>query len=548
MDHLTRRQLVGGFARLAVVGAAMSNSVMASTGRQVGPRPIGRPAADIENPISLTMTFANGSTRTYSERAAVDLGPYLDPKGQFTQLCRMASVANEPWTIFFRPDQGSDRFEVVVELGWPGMVPQHAAPYRAVISRGSQKVAEVNVGEHYWWSRWRWQSAPRQVRATPPELMLAKLAPPVGRALPGQGISRPTSSTYAPMAWSALSLMPYMGSGGERDEIGLITEYQAAWLATGSAITLTAMLNQANAHGSAPVHFRDETMAPISIQRYPRVSAYARPEAAGADPWLNCLEAPIVPEKAHYPSLNYIPFLATGDPYYLEEMQFAAQYHLLEYNTAYRKLDKGILGDEQTRGWAWGIRALFQAVAATPDRVPVWIMPRAYFRTILGNNQAWFKTTQMEDRADPMKSVCHFAIVTAPDHIGPWQQDFLSAVLGWAVLAGFEEWRGAYEWHVQQALTRALGRHGYPRSQAVQYYYKSKGATDWSSLAATSALANTPDGNFPSNTDRSYAAYLRAVLALAMRNQVAGADEAFRYVDGQVRRLGFLPYKWAYDG
>jgi hypothetical protein len=546
VQSLTRRQIVTDLALISGFGTLMPTLAMGSAPRRVGPRPTTGRLSGIEDPISLTMSFADGSSKVYSESEAVDLGSYHDPAGQFVQLCRMASRPDEPWSVFFRPDQGSERFEVIVELGWPGMEARHAPPYRASISRGGRQVANVSVGAHYWWSRWRWQSQSRPVRKTPAELMAAKSVPPMGRALPGRPTDPAKAATYSPMIWGDLSLMGNMDAGGEREEIGLLTERQGEWLCTGGARALGMIMAQADAHGSVPVHFRDESMAPISIQRYSQASTFWTKVPAQADPWLNRLESPIAPDKAHYPTLNYVPFLATGDAYYLEEIQFAAQFHLLNYNTAYRQRDKGILGDEQVRGWAWGIRALFQAVAATPSRVPAWLAPKAYFQTILANNRAWFTETQVRDRSHPMRSVCHFAI--NPDGVGPWQQDFLSAVFGWAVMAGFDDWRPAYEWHIQQALTRALGRHGYPRSQAVHYYYNTKGATDWASLAAISSLTATQDGNFPANVDRSYAGYLRGALALAKRNDVPGASEAFAYADAQVRRLGTLAFRWAFEG
>jgi hypothetical protein len=224
-----------------------------------------------------------------------------------------------------------------------------------------------------------------------------------------------------------------------------------------------------------------------------------------------------------------------------------AQFHLLYCNTVHRKYEKGILGDEQTRGWAWAIRTPFQTVLTTPARVPPWLVAKPYFQDILNHNRDWFIATQVENKQDPMKAACHFAIDTTADHIAPWQPDFLSTVLGWAVAAGIQDWYRIYEWHIQQALTRALGRSGYPRSRAVHYYYKSVGATNWESLAARSGLTETRDGNFPPDTDVSYAAYLRGALAIAKRLGVSGAADAFAYVDGQVRRLRSLPEKWAFE-
>ena len=263
-----------------------------------------------------------------------------------------------------------------------------------------------------------------------------------------------------------------------------------------------------------------------------------------ADPWV-APKAPIKPERAHYPSLAYVPFLLTGDPYYLEEVQFTAQYHLLEYNTQLRRREQGLLAAEQTRGYAWGMRSLFQAALATPDKVPPWLLPRSYFSRIVANNLALFIETQMEDASNPLKANCHFAIDVRPDNVAPWQQDILTAVLGWAVGAGFAEWRAPFRWQAQQAVGRAGGTSGYPRSQAIHYYYKG-GAHDWPSLASANGLVPTPDGNYPPKTDHSYPSYLRAALVFAAREKIPGAKAALDYAEAQLLRRGPPAYKWAF--
>ena len=348
---------------------------------------------------------------------------------------------------------------------------------------------------------------------------------------------------FEPMSFPRL--MKDMGASGERSEIGIVTDVQAEWLVTGNPDALAEMLVQAEAHGSVPVHVRDETVAPISIQRYPTASSFWDRRAGNANPWV-APKAPIRPEHAHYPSLAYVPFLLTGDPYYLEEVQFTAQAHLLNYNTSLRMRDQGVLGDEQARGYAWGMRSLFQAALATPETVPTWLLSRDYFRKIIANNLAAFVETQMNDTSNPLRENCHFAIDVLPNHVAPWQQDFLTAVLGWALEAGFTDWRAAFVWHAQQAIGRAGGASGYPRSQAVQYYYKTDGVYDWVPLRRSMALC------------RHRMAIIYPISMSLMRLTCAGhscsrpakgigrAKEALHYAEAQLMRLGQPPYKWAF--
>ena len=63
---------------------------------------------------------------------------------------------------------------------------------------------------------------------------------------------------YEPMSFPGLP--KGMGATGERPEIGIVTDVQAEWLITGNPVAVEQMFVQAEAHGSVPVHVRDETM------------------------------------------------------------------------------------------------------------------------------------------------------------------------------------------------------------------------------------------------------------------------------------------------
>ena len=62
----------------------------------------------------------------------------------------------------------------------------------------------------------------------------------------------------------------YMPTTGERDDIGLLTEPQAEFVATRSNAARGAMLAQAEASGSISWHMRDEGVGgPINFERHP---------------------------------------------------------------------------------------------------------------------------------------------------------------------------------------------------------------------------------------------------------------------------------------
>ena len=42
-----------------------------------------------------------------------------------------------------------------------------------------------------------------------------------------------------------------------------------------------------------------------------------------ASPYVQLLKSDITPDAGHHPGLTYLPFILTGDPYYLEALQLS---------------------------------------------------------------------------------------------------------------------------------------------------------------------------------------------------------------------------------
>lgn len=393
----------------------------------------------------------------------------------------------------------------------------------------------------------------------PAELIASKLVLPYSRSVAMGAMNYPTY-TYKPGAWGEVGLTPDMGTTGERPEIGIVTDHIAAWLAGGSA---TNMLAQAEANGTAPIHFRHHNGVPspggtgeaVNLLDDPRMkyaSCYGDPRAVKANPWFDRSGAKVQTDLAHLPNLCYVPYLATGDLYYLQEVQDAATYTLIWANPEYRRFERALLQDEQTRGYAWGLNLLASAYIATKiaegsGKLPAPLLPSSYWKRVLDNNRAEFERRWVKNGDNkPLIATCHFAVDIIEGNFRPWQQDMLGAVMGWMIYTGqFPEWRSNYEWHMQQAFMRASGSTGYPRTQAARYEYILTGATDMASLARINGLTDTSNGHYPPDVDKSYVAYLRANLKIAAINGVSGAQANFTYVDSEAKRLRYIPIKWA---
>ena len=138
---------------------------------------------------------------------------------------------------------------------------------------------------------------------------------------------------------------------------------------------------------------------------------------------------------AHQASFALVPYLVTGDYYYLEEMIFWAGYDLAWGNPGYRQYSEGLLS-EQTRGEGWGIRNIAHAAILTPDGEP----EKAYLQQkVLNNLTQWtneyvassnypairyWQTGSTQVRPDPsLDPNCLYYTL-------PWQDDFVLLVMG----------------------------------------------------------------------------------------------------------------------
>ena len=481
---LTRRKILRGAS--AGIAIASSNSVFAQT------------------PSLSAVVTLGGQSFTFNESTGRDLGDLVSAIGGFTQRCVLSSAINCPLTIYFRPDRTSDRVEVVFELGaCLSGVPLNLGAYNAKIYRNGVLLANIDVPDHCWFARWRWQSAARPVVADVASLIAQNLLPPFDRSAitggttqtctttnagrPGGGVTTCVTSTVAAALSATAPALPtsiktyttmglaglqaYMPNTGERDDIGLVTEAQAQYICTGNLTALAQLRAQGEAAGTCPWHLRDEnTNAPLNYRTYPDASWYS---PSVANPYIKQTTSPVTLDAAHMPAVAYVPYLLTGDPYHLEDLQFMANWCWGALPPKYRPTIA------QSRQFAWYLRTLAQCVRVTPAAVPSWLLPRTYWAGFLDQNRAFLETNYVNS-ADALRAVFRSTGetgvardegATAPGGtwVDPWQEEFLASVLGWIVGMGFPEWRTAFDWKIGSTLSRTGTTSGWVRARATPY-------------------------------------------------------------------------------
>jgi hypothetical protein len=340
-------------------------------------------------------------------------------------------------------------------------------------------------------------------------------------------------------------LATYMPNTGGRPEIAPLPAWTALYLITQRDEARRSMLANADAAASAPVHYRDHnTGQPLSVRDYPEVtlrygtSNPAVPKASTSSPWTL--------DVAHQGSFAYIPYLITGDAFYLDEMMFWASWNIASNNPGRRGTTRDLLSEEQVRGQAWGLRSIAEAAFAAPDSHAL----NGYFDSALANNMNWFLATYGPGKSSALFSPMGAIISQYDNDQSPsYQSDFLATVLSWLA-----------ENNVANASTvlNSIGRMqidrflpstqsaGFCTGQAAGGWLQTKNASggyvnSWSeyykrnySDTACTTAATTSD---PAYADWAggYAAVARAMLAAAKN---AGASNA---ADAYTRWKGFTP-------
>jgi len=176
---------------------------------------------------------------------------------------------------------------------------------------------------------------------------------------------------------------------GDRPDIGLYPAWAAQYLIHKRADQreyLLAMGSQVA--GAIALHIDEPDGSMLSLDNHPTFYLLSQNGAqSGAEGYLgggtngNGILYSSEPGSAHTPSLSYIPYLLTGDRYYLDEMKYWANHALLSMPWM-RDGRSGIITNNQVREIGWALRNIADAAAYTPDTDA----HKAYFTEKLLNN------------------------------------------------------------------------------------------------------------------------------------------------------------------
>ena len=363
-----------------------------------------------------------------------------------------------------------------------------------------------------------------------------------------------------------------MGSSGYQDPIGLLPQHDVLYLVSEAPSTYAAVVRNGFSAGRWAIHYRDET-----TQRPPRFSVYPNltiGDAQGFKDTGGSTRGQLTPtpsggnppgwDVAHSPSVGYTAYLVTGRWYFMEEVQFATTANYLGNgdHPLLRDGSKGLVqtapGAWQTRSCAWDWRARLQALCVTPDDDREL---RAEFIASVEANIDHFHGRYVAQPNNPYGWIKPGEAYNDNLREGsPWQQDFVTAVFGFALSLGLpistaasDKLRAFFAWKAKSVIMRLGTSEGFWFINAVPYtlfisptnmpdYDKGSGPwypTDKAVYDATylklptwfGSLDNTLAGEIMPG-ERSMWGNLMPAISYAVRHEVAGAREAYARLTG----------------
>lgn len=409
------------------------------------------------------------------------------------------------------------RVDVTIENNWAYEPAPQNFVYDVTLAVGGAPVYTKAGMTHYHHARWRklfwWGAAPQlHIRHDSAYLIATRAVPNYDRSvvIPEATLAAMQSgwsgAKTEPMGVGAAN--PYMPSTGGRGDIGLLPSWAATYLLSMDKRAKDVTLGTADLAGSWSAHYRDkQTGRPVSLMDYPYMTLLGVPGDAYNHALNRSESFPLCAtatgctkvnthDTSHQPGFAYLPYLVTGDYYYLEELQFWTMFNTFVDNPGYRENIKGLFKPDQVRGQAWSMRTLAQAAYITPDADPL----KAQFNYFLSTNLAWYDANYTNNpSANTLGALAHgYAIVyNSNTGLAPWMDDFFTSAIGYAVELGFEAARPLLAWKAKFPVARmqASGACWIDAAMMSLKVRDSASAPIYASVAQAYQASHTPDFN-----------------------------------------------------
>jgi hypothetical protein len=459
-------------------------------------------------------------------------GPVTASKGSSPNLRVYFAVraysTGTPGTI------GRVRTDIIVENS-DAFAPQTQPQYTATLTSGTASYTSPALTQ-YAYTRWHkvlwWNNDEPQVylQQDTQYIQSSKAVSRYMPLMPDEKFLAGLRQTCAPL--DNCDQTKAMGTTGAQASIGPLPRWTSVYILDPDVRAYNWMLANTDALGAYSIHYRDAATGwPVSIHKHPNATLInwaAAIKAAGqnnekgaaykTDLLPNCTNNAVVKkcstdwygtgnpnrwDNAHQPAESYVPYMVTGDYYYMSELAFGASHNEIWPNEAYRGFSKGLIepSHSQVRGQAWVLREMVNAAWLLPDTYPL----KAEFKASVENSlNEWNSKYTNNPDANPLHLMNSG---TAPyslhggrkNAIAPWQHNFLTwsaghaAELGFPGAAAFRDWLAKMEISLMTDWQRDP-THGFCWLQAAAYNIQVKDASgNWLPSYTAVYAANWPE-------------------------------------------------------
>jgi hypothetical protein len=444
---------------------------------------------------------------------------------------------------------GGQRLDVTVE-NTLDVSSADAVFYDVTVALGGLVVFQQNRVSHAYMTRWRRVFASGTIEAS--------VVPDIEPFVRARAVPRYLATIASPSRavdgdrfgiLQVGDLHQPMNDHGGRPELAPYPDWTAQYLVHRRADQRAYVLKHGDLAGAWAVHIKEpDGVRLVSIDDHPDFWLDTRAGAAGR-PKNNLRGIGPRADNAHQPSLAFVPYLVTGDRYYLDELKYWANFCLIStfqdssYNS--RGGSRGLLDSNEVRGFGWALRTIADAAAYLPDADPF----RRYFAEKLQNNLAWLDAYSGRFQA-PLGSL--FADPDMHDDASPphamiavWQQSYLAWAVDHANGHGFAGGTSLRDRIARfQLRLFTSGDEGYPRAYAAPYLLAigtvRNGAVSYFSsfreiFHATYGGAGKEAVAFP----RAYGVEARLMLLIAQARDWPGVSDALSFLMSSVAPDGF---------
>ncbi len=444
------------------------------------------------------------------------------------------------------------RVAVIIENGWTHVAgPQNINYDLSILIAGEERYSKQNI-THFHHARWRklfwWGEEEPQldIHHDTAYLIASKAVPNYDQSLtvPNATIEEVYNKWKNGVApRSKLKRNEIMGPGltheyfpevGGRFDIGPLPRWSTLYLLSMDPRAKAAMVGTAEQAGSFSIHYRDQASdKPVTLEDYPDISSH--PNISTLPRCSNC-STPYSTDGAHQPSLAYLPYLVTGDYFFLEELQFWSTDNMIESDPDYRDGIKGLVRWRQIRGQAWVLRTLARTAYITPDSDEL----KSYFTTLVNNSLDWYNDNYTNNVAANKLglNVSGYAFsYSNKTAIAPWQDDYFTWSIGHIAELGFNKAEPFLRWKSISPISRMIAP-GYCWLKGAAYnltirdtktspIFDSFAKVYEKNFGVINECATIGDmGGFP-DSGHGYPATMQTALAVAVDSGVTGGQAAW---------------------